>query len=291
MISVSNIERFATHDGPGIRTTVFLKGCPLHCPWCANPETWTVSPVVMQKEAVCVHCHACENSCPKQAIRFEDNRFRMDRTLCDACGKCVRECLPGSLSINGSWMKEEDVIKTVLRDRDYYEESGGGVTFSGGEPLFQKEGIMKLLRLAKDSGLHTAVETTGVYEGAFLEEVEPMIDLFLFDIKHVQEEKLFPVTGAPWNTVKENFAYLCAKRGGDVIARVPVIPGFNRDDLEEILSFIKQYTVRSVNLLPYHSLGAGKWRQLQKEYRYEGETAMRAEELKQYEDELVSVGG
>ena len=291
MISLSNIERFATKDGPGIRTTVFLKGCPLHCPWCANPETWSIQPVVMHKENLCVKCHTCEMVCPEKAVSFKSGSFHIDRTLCNTCGTCVNECLPGALSINGKQMSVQEILKEVLKDQDYYEESGGGVTFSGGEPLVQNDEIIGLLKAAKEAGLHVAVETTGVYDLEHLKQAEPYIDLFLFDVKHVNAEVLKEITGAPFDTVKENFEYLCTKRGRDVIARVPVIPGFNSSHLDEIIHFIKTYPVRAINLLPYHNLGKTKWHQLQKNYSFEDEAAMSAKALEAYADDLVSVGG
>ena len=291
MISVSNIERFATKDGPGIRTTVFLKGCPLHCPWCANPETWQKEPVLMHTENKCVHCRVCESVCPMHAIHFEKQTFQMDRGQCDRCGQCVDNCLNNALSINGTYMENDAILKEVLKDLDYYQESGGGVTFSGGEPLFQKEAAVALIKQAKESGLHVAIETTGVCEPSLFHQAEPYIDLFLFDIKHVNAAKLYEVTGAPFEMVRKNFEYLCEKRGRDVIARVPVIPGFNRGDLDEILSFIKPHPVQAVNLLPFHNLGKTKWHQLQKDYAYEAEPSISAKDLEQYRDELVTIGG
>ena len=291
MIRVSNIERFAVHDGPGIRTTVFLKGCPLHCPWCANPETWTIEPVLMHKENACVRCKTCVHVCPNHAVTVEGGSFTVNRKACDGCGICVRACLNDALSINGTEMEEEEIIKVVLRDRDYYEESGGGVTFSGGEPLFQKEGILRLLKRAKEAGLHTAVETTGAYDRALLEEAQKNIDLFLFDIKHVNAQKLQETTGADWEQVRGNFEYLTSLRGQDVIARVPVIPDFNEPDLEEILTFLRRHPVKAVHLLPFHNLGRTKWHQLKRTYRYEEQASMKQEALKPYADDKVSIGG
>ena len=291
MINVSNIERFAIHDGPGIRTTVFLKGCPLHCPWCANPETWSVNPVIMHQERLCEHCETCMHVCPQNAVSFKDGAYQIDRKRCTVCGTCVQNCIPGALSVNGTAMKEEEIIETVLRDKDYYEESGGGVTFSGGEPLFQKEAILKLLKLAMNAGLHTAVETTGMYDPAHLKQCGPYIDLFLFDIKHTDAEKLYEFTGASFDLIKTNFEYLCENRPQDVIVRVPVIPGFNDDALSDIIAFAKEHHVKAVNLLPYHSLGKTKWQQLQKTYRYETEPGMKPEALKPYEDGFVTIGG
>ena len=291
MINVSNIERFAIHDGPGIRTTVFLKGCPLHCPWCANPETWTKDPVIMYQERLCEHCETCAHVCPNQAVSFAGGNYQIDRSRCTACGICVKNCIPGALSVNGMAMKEEEIIETVLRDKDYYEESGGGLTISGGEPLFQKEAVLRLLKLAKDAGLHVAAETTGMYDTGHLRACEPYIDLFLFDIKHTDPMKLKETTGADFDLVKQNFEYLCEKRPQDVIVRVPVIPGFNDDAVEDIIAFAKAHSVHAVNLLPYHSLGTTKWYQLQKDYRYGDEPGMKPAELKQYEDAVVSIGG
>ena len=290
MINVSNIERFATHDGPGIRTTVFLKGCPLHCPWCANPETWSVRPVLMYKENNCIGCRHCEQVCRNKAISWEAG-FCIDHNKCDACEDCVRDCPGSALSINGESMQEEKVIEIVLRDNDYYQESGGGVTFSGGEPLLQKEGILKLLRLAKEAGLHTAVETTGNYDPERLKQAEKYIDLFLFDIKHTDKERLRSVTGANPDLIFANFEYLCAKRNKDIIARMPVIPEFNDDSIDRMIQYALSFDVREVNLLPYHNLGKNKWHQLQRKYDYEDDKAMKKETLQKYVTEKVKIGG
>ena len=165
------------------------------------------------------------------------------------------------------------------------------MTFSGGEPLFQKEAIIELLKQAKAAGLHTAVETTGMYETEHLKACEPYIDLFLFDIKHTDPKLLQETTGASWEMIKQNFTCLTDRRPRDVIVRVPVIPGFNDNALKEIIAFAKEHHVKAVNLLPYHSLGRTKWHQLQKDYRYEDEPGMKPEVLKPYEDDFVSIGG
>lgn len=290
MINVSNIERFATHDGPGIRTTVFLKGCPLHCPWCANPETWTTKSVLMYKENLCVGCRECEKHCPRHAITWTDT-FHVDRTKCITCGTCLNHCIPSALSINGTMMAEEDIIKEVLRDREYYEESGGGVTFSGGEPLFQQDSIPQLLRLAKQAGLHVAVETTGYYNLEFLKSVEEYIDLFLFDIKQLDREKLAAVTGAKLQIIADSFGYLTEHRPQDVIARIPVIPNFNENDLEQMIAFALEHHVQAVNLLPYHTLGKSKWEQMQKQYGYGTVPMMDKEILSKYIRNRVTIGG
>ena len=231
MISVSSIERFAVNDGPGIRTTVFLKGCPLACPWCANPEAAIFRPVLMYRENLCLHCRRCEAACPKQCIHWEDGRFHCDRRNCDACGICTELCPASALSINGQDMEAEEILKIVLKDLDYYTESSGGVTFSGGEPLFQGEAALDLFQKAKKAGLHVAAETTGNYSPALLKRAEPYIDLFLFDLKHTDRAKLKEVTHADPELVFANFEWLTSFRPQDVTARIPVIPGFNTDAL------------------------------------------------------------
>lgn len=291
MINVSNIQRFATHDGPGIRTTVFLKGCSLHCPWCANPETWTVSSVIMHNNDKCVACRCCEQACENHAIDWHDDTFHWHEDLCQRCGRCIDACMYDALSMNGTEMSEEDVIAEVMKDIDYYEESDGGVTFSGGEPFYQFEGLLKLLKLAKEKGLHTAVETTGNYPLERLKEAQPYIDLFLYDVKNTDYAKLQKITGGNPDLIFNNLRYLSAKRGDDVIVRVPVIPGFNQDHLDDIIAYAKSLHVRKVNLLPYHNLGKEKWHQLNRNYVYDDMKIMNKEELSQYTSDFVKIGG
>lgn len=291
MISVSNIQRFATHDGPGIRTTVFLKGCYLHCPWCANPETWTAEPVLMHNSKKCVGCRCCEKACVNHAIEWHDNQFHWHKDLCQNCHKCIEACMFDALSMNGTLMKEEDVIAEAMKDYDYYEESNGGITFSGGEPFYQFDGLMRLLKLAKGKGLHTAVETTGNYPLKQLKEAEKYIDLFLYDVKNTDHDKLHQVTGGNPDEIFSNLSYLSQKRGKDVIVRVPVIPGFNEDKLEDIIACAKSLHVNSVNLLPYHNLGKEKWHQLGRNYIYDDLKIMNKEELSAYASDFVKIGG
>lgn len=297
MINVSNIERFATHDGPGIRTTVFLKGCPLHCPWCANPETWTIDPVLMHDERKCVKCRMCESRCPNQAISFNPD-FQIDRKRCIACGTCTETCIPDALSISGKRMKIEDIIKEIDKDKDYYEYSGGGVTISGGEPFFQKE-IFELVEAIKSNGYHLAAETTGNYSLEHLKKIEPYIDLFLFDLKHVDSKKIKEVAGANLEMILNNLDYLSKHCPEKVIIRVPVIPTFNYFDdvLKQIIQKTKEFGFKEINLLPYHPLGKNKWHNLKRDYTLEDEKMMEKEVLidyKNYGEELglkVKLGG
>lgn len=296
MIKVSNIERFAIHDGPGIRTTVFLKGCPLHCPWCANPETWQVDPILMHDERKCARCHQCLDECDQGAISFGP-AFKVDHSKCNACGKCVDVCIPDALSINGMDMDRKEIIELVSKDDDYYEHSHGGITLSGGEPLFQFDEVKKLIQLLKDKKYHVAIETTGMYSLQHLKEVEPYIDLFLFDVKHIDEKKLREVVGANKEVIFTNLEYLSTKCPEKVIVRVPVIPGFNRDCLTDMIGLAKKMHFKEVNLLPYHSMGKNKWDHLQKTYAYEDMKMMEKKELEDYisfgqqNEIVVKIGG
>ncbi len=267
MISVSNIERFAVHDGPGIRTTVFLKGCMLHCPWCANPETWSVQPVLMHDEKKCVHCRLCEKYCPQKAITFEPD-FHIDYSLCRACGTCTQTCIPNALEISGKWMTAEEILDEATKDKKYYENSQGGITLSGGEPLFQFEESFELIQRIHIEGFHLALETTGNYSLEKLQKVEPYVDLFLMDCKHLDPEKLYHITGADYDQIMENFAYLSKHCPQKVIVRMPVIWDFNQDQIEKIIEWAATLHFPEVDLLPYHSLGKNKWENLQMKYSY-----------------------
>lgn len=283
MINISNIERFATHDGPGIRTTIFLKGCPLHCPWCANPETWTIHPVLMHDEKKCVRCHCCQKECKEDAISFTP-QFTLDTNKCTLCGNCVDVCIPEALSISGKEMSIQDIMNEVQKDDAYYEHSKGGITLSGGEPFFQFNEMFNLLRQLKEKGYHVAVETTGMYSLEHLKKAEPYIDLFLHDVKQLDETILQEVTGAKLKVILQNLEYLSNTCPNKVIFRVPVIPGFNDDEeyLKSVIEYAKEKKFKEVNLLPYHSLGKNKWHNLKKKYQFEDEKMMDKESLSSY---------
>lgn len=296
MIKVSNIERFATHDGPGIRTTIFLKGCPLHCPWCANPETWTLDTILMHDEKKCVRCHCCQNECEKKAIDFDPD-FKINRNLCDGCQKCMDVCIPEAISFSGKEMTIDEILEEISKDDAYYKNSNGGITLSGGEPLFQFEEVFKLIQILKEKGYHIAIETTGMYNLNVLKKVEPYIDLFLHDIKHLNKEKLESITGASKEIVFNNLDYLSKTCKEKVIIRTPVIPGFNEEIVKDIILYAKEKGFKEVNLLPYHSLGKNKWHNLKKDYVYENEKMMDKSHLSSYTElgkELnicVKIGG
>ena len=296
MIKVSNIERFATHDGPGIRTTIFLKGCPLHCPWCANPETWTLDTILMHDEKKCVRCHCCQKVCEKRSIDFDPD-FKINRNLCDGCQKCMDVCIPEAISFSGKEMTIDEILEEISKDDAYYKNSNGGITLSGGEPLFQFEEVFKLIQILKEKGYHIAIETTGMYNLNVLKKVEPYIDLFLHDIKHLNKEKLESITGASKEIIFNNLDYLSKTCKEKVIIRTPVIPGFNEEIVKDIILYAKEKGFKEVNLLPYHSLGKNKWHNLKKDYVYENEKMMDKSHLSSYTElgkELnicVKIGG
>lgn len=281
MIRISNIEKFATHDGPGIRTTVFLKGCFLHCPWCANPETWKSEPVLMHDAKKCVECKTCMHVCERGAISFP---FQWDMDKCIYCKKCENYCLQDAISFAGKDMEINEVIKEVLKDKDYFDQSNGGITISGGEPFMQLDAFLELIKQCKNNGLHVAVETTGNYCLDTLKEALPYIDLFLMDLKHLDAQKLKDITGGNLDLILNNFKYLAQHCPNKVIVRMPVIPRFNDDICEDVIRFCADLKLSEVNLLPFHTMGKSKWNQLNKEFMYDKDKMMDRNDLTPYID-------
>lgn len=269
---VTDIQRFSIHDGPGIRTTVFLKGCNLRCAWCHNPETMEAGPEVQIHPERCIACGACVSACPHGAHRIEDGRHFYDRSVCVACGACVRTCYAEGLVLVGRSMTADEVVTEVLDDRVFYETSGGGVTLSGGEPLQQSEFAAAILSGCRAAGLHTAVETNLSWPWDRIEALLPLIDLVLFDIKSLDPIRHREWTGASNERILENAARL-AREPVPLVVRTPVIVGFNdRDeDIAAIARFIAPFPrLVEYELLPYHPLGSSKWESLGKPYRCAG---------------------
>ncbi len=283
-VKVFDIERFAIKDGPGIRTVVFMQGCPLHCPWCSNPESAAVDGVLRYYEAKCLHCGACAAVCPESAVKFEDGLVRIDRSVCTLCGACVENCPGAALKIQAKRMKCRDVIDILLRDKDYYEHSGGGVTFSGGEALAQPDALLAMLKMCRDEGLHTAVETTANAPYDVLSAIEPYTDLFLIDLKHTDGGKLHEVTGANPELVFGNIRSLASTAARKIRLRMPCIPGFNveREHFEKAFAFAVENGIKGLDLLPYHTLGTGKYKQLGRECLYARTEPLDRSELELY---------
>lgn len=256
--TVFNIQRFSVHDGPGIRTTAFLKGCPLRCRWCHNPEGIQDKVELLYTEDRCTGCGACIPACPENAISLQAEKVRISEN-CTHCGKCVDVCPERAFEISGRTMTAEAVANELARDRVFYEESGGGITLSGGEPLAQPAFAIEILRRCKEARLHTVLDTCGFVETEILLAAAPFTDLFLYDFKHPDSALHEEYTDVPNELIIENLKILCAA-GCEVLVRQPVIPGFN--DAPEIIEktgvLLEQCGVKRLQLLPYHSLGHSK---------------------------------
>ena len=258
MGTVLDIPRFAIHDGPGIRTIVFLKGCPLSCQWCSNPESQSIKPVIMYKEDDCLHCGRCITACKRGAISPE-NKTWINRELCSGCGECVNACPAGALVLKGKTMSIQQVIRELKKDATTYRRSGGGITLSGGEPLMQYEFASELLQACKGQGWNTAIETTGVGSREAIEKVIPYVDTVLLDIKHMDGEQHKKFTGVSNDLVIKNAPEIC--KISNTVIRVPVIPGFNYsvEDIKAIAEFARTLVgIRTIQLLPYHGFGESK---------------------------------
>ncbi len=291
--TVFDIQRFAIHDGPGIRTLVFMKGCPLRCWWCQNPEGLTASKSLGYFEYRCIQTKKCVGSCPSHALTFDGDRLVVDRAACDACGICVEACPTGALSMAGREVDVDELMGEIERDVLLYDNSGGGVTFSGGEPLFQPVFLRESLMECRRRGIHTALETSGHASPRVFESVVDYVDLFLFDLKLLDDEEHRKYTGVSNKIIKKNLLTLVKKdRGRDVILRHPVITGVNdtEENIEELLGFIRDLGgISAVDLLPYHDVSE-KYRRFGQEYKMNVHEAPSEEKLSHFKEKLEEAG-
>lgn len=268
-VYITNIQKFSTHDGPGIRTNIFFKGCSLRCKWCSNPENITFSPQLKYYATKCIVCGKCTEVCPNKALRLEKESLKISETDCTGCGLCVKFCPSNALVISGEKFTSDEVFSMVNQDKPFYKNSGGGITFSGGEPLLFPEFIKPIASKCRQEGYSTAVETCGYFNLSDAKELLPLIDCFLFDLKLIDDTKHIHSCGKSNKVIHDNFDYLI-KHSAEIIPRIPIIPTINdtSEDISLLSSFLKKYkdSLEEVHILPYHNMGACKYEQLQIPY-------------------------
>lgn len=268
--NVFNIERFATEDGRGIRTVIFLKGCSLRCRWCANPESQRPGAEVLVKTNVCINCARCSVLCPEKAISYmEGYGFITDQSKCRQCGVCIRECYANAREMMGRKYSEEELLTEILKDRQYYGMSGGGVTFSGGEPLYYSEIIGAVGEQMHRRGYNTLVETCGHVPQKALEDINGRVDYIYYDFKQIDPEKHKELTGVDNTLILSNLEWLCGHYSGELSVRYPYIPGCNDDEasINGFFEYIKSLNhISEIVFLPYHRLGLPKYQGLGRAY-------------------------
>lgn len=338
--TIFNIQKFSIHDGPGIRTTVFFKGCPLSCKWCHNPEGQRLEQELIIIDSRCLGCGMCIPVCPKGAlgpgttissynhqinIRAIDettagktdqtikvdrvnqsdipdtfdtantvitvNRIATVRQKCKVCGKCAAICPAAAREIAGKEVTPDWVMKEILKDRVFYEQSGGGVTFSGGEPLMQPEFLCDLLKRCKDEHINTAVDTSGYAPWEVVEQVAALADIFLYDVKIMDPDRHVKYTGVSNTLILDNLSKL-SQVHESVIARMPIIPGVNDDEknIRDTGKFLLKHNLREVNILPYHNIGSDKYTRLGKAYSLEDVPQPGSEDMSRVKQQLKKLG-
>lgn len=296
---IFDLRKFSVHDGPGIRTTVFFKGCPLNCWWCHNPESQGSQPEIMLWDSRCIGCEACLAACPENAITRSGMVVSTDQRLCTRCGTCIPYCPTDAREWIGREASVAEVMAEIERDVSFYDESGGGVTFSGGEPLMQPAFLLALLQACHQQEIHTALDTSGFAAWETLERVRPYVDLFLYDVKLIDDERHRQATGVSNTRILSNLRAL-SEHGHRIILRVPLVPGVNADEvnmlaLADLAASLP--SVERVDLLPYHHAAAGKYERLQKPYSFSATLTPSDEAVNALADRLrerglfVKIGG
>jgi len=264
---VFNIQHYSIHDGPGIRTTVFLNGCPLKCFWCQNPESQNLKPVLFFNVGRCTGCGTCVDACPEDTIMISDNRSATDRKRCKGHGKCAEVCPNEARSLMGRYMTATEVFEDVNGDAIFYQNSGGGVTLSGGDPVAQPDFSISILKLCRNAGIHTAIETCGFAKWDALTGILEHTDLVLYDIKHMDPVKHKEYTGVSNELILDNAKKIHQELNLPMLARVPILPGYNdsAENLKRTAEFISGNLGNciTVHLLPYHRLGETKYERME----------------------------
>ncbi len=262
--TIFDIKKFAIHDGPGLRTTVFFKGCPLGCWLCHNPESQAFEPELMLRDGRCDLCGDCVEVCQATALSLNAQTVQIDRSRCDLCGACVDACLLGALEIAGREVTVEDLLAEIEKDTVYYDESGGGVTVSGGEPLSQADFLCDLLESCRARGIKTALDTCGHAPPKVFQRVAEHVNVFLYDLKLIDDERHREFTGSSNELIHENLRWL-SEQGRDALVRFPLLPGINddEDNIRRLGEFLMALPRRfPVDVLPYHKMGVDKYARL-----------------------------
>lgn len=261
--TIINIQKYSIHDGPGIRTTVFFKGCPLNCWWCHNPESQHLEPEVMYWEEKCTACGNCIKHCPKGALSIVDGKLKYNSESCELCSECSKYCINEARVIKGKYISVDELFKEIMKDQIFYDESNGGVTFSGGEPLIQADFLREVMKKCKRMDIHTTIDTCGYVSWDKFEKIVDYTDLFLYDLKHMNSDKHKIYTSVPNELILDNLKKL-SDLGKNIYIRMPIIPGVNDDieDLKKAAELLKNLNIIQVNLLPYHKMGMDKYKRL-----------------------------